>query len=431
MSGDSALSITRNVFKPESGSLPERGVVVGSLIDPARQQQIDRVVVIIFPGPGSYTGEDVVEFHCHGGTMTPRLVLRTLVESGCRPARRGEFTLRAFLNGRLDLLQAESVLDVIEARSELAQKEAVNRLEGSLSNVFSAVRQGILELSARVEYFLDFPEEDDRIEGLENESDRVTALVAKLEHLIETAMDREVLNEGVLTVIAGAPNVGKSSVFNLLLEVERAIVTPFPGTTRDAVEAAFSLEGLPLLLVDTAGLRDTEDPIEKKGIEFSDRYIDGADIIICVVEANRNLKKEERKFLEAHRNGCVVVMNKIDLGTCLKAKDLERYGPVVAMSCLERTGLAALKEQLVLAASRVLGTDEPAESPLVVRARHREGIRRAKEALERFGGALTELPPEILAIELREARQALEELTGEVTTEDMLGWIFEQFCVGK
>jgi tRNA modification GTPase len=436
ISGENALGIARDVFEPDRGNLPEnwaskRGVHIGSLRDSKRDRRIDRVVMLIMPGPGSYTGEDVVEFHCHGGSVTPRLVLRTLTDSGCRHARRGEFTLRAFLNDRLDLVQAESVLDIIESRSELAQREAVLRLEGSLSRILDSMRNGILELTARLEYFIDFPEEDDHINGLEGEYERAFRLKTEIEHLLDTAMDAESLEEGVLAVIAGAPNVGKSSLFNLLLETERAIVTPYPGTTRDAVEAVVEINEVPFRLIDTAGLRNTGDPIEKKGIEFSRKYMDGADMILFVIEANRNLNEDEEKFIEEYGNRCVCVVNKSDLGEKIVGAALSKCKAVVTISCQERTGVADLKKEIGLAAALAIKLNYDDEAPVAIRERHRGGLNRAKNALERFTGGLGRIPPEILAIELREAREALEEMTGKVTQEEILGKIFEDFCVGK
>lgn len=437
MSGEHAFAVAATLFKPDTGALPEkpaRGVKVGTLNDPGRNRHIDRAVLLTFPGPGSFTGEDVVEFHCHGGDITPQLVLRALLEAGCRHAEKGEFTLRAYLNGRIDLLQAESVLDIIEAGSELAQREAVFRLEGSLSRKIDEVREGIIALCAKVEYFIDFPEEDEPLESLEGELDRATSLIGKVEHLLETALDREVVNRGVLTVIAGAPNVGKSSLFNLLLETERAIVTPQAGTTRDAVEASLDLGDVPILLVDTAGLHRATETIEVKGIEFTKRYLERAEVIILVLEANRNPTEDELAFLEDYRNRCVVVVNKSDLGFAFDTSSLEEYGtagPSVVLSCMKRTGVDSLLRAVTRAAGLAIGVGSQKGASIAIRARHRAGLARARDAVLRFRDGLSDLPPEVLAIELREACSALEELTGKITTDDILDRIFDEFCVGK
>lgn len=436
MSGDSALTIAREVFVPGSGTEPgmpglRRGLQVGSIRDEKRNRNVDRSIMAVHPGPGSYTGEDVVEFHCHGGDITPRLVLRTLIEAGCRQALRGEFTLRAFLNGKLDLIQAESILDVIESKSEFAQREAILRLEGSLSAIVKELKDTITDLTARVEYFIDFPEEDDLIEYLDGEKETAGLLTEKLDHLLSSAMEANMLEDGVLVVIAGAPNVGKSSLFNLLLETERAIVTPYPGTTRDAVEAVAEIRGLPVRLVDTAGLRRTEDPVEKMGLEFSRRYLGAADVILFLVEANRNLNTEEIKFLEEYDNACVGVVNKADLGVAIDTKALERVRDLVTISCVERSGIRELKDILCRSTEEALRAEGDADSTILIHARHREGLTRAREAIVRFRGGLNKLPPEILACELREAREAMEELTGRITPEDVLERIFAKFCVGK
>jgi tRNA modification GTPase len=437
MSGEHAFDVAATLFRPDTGALPEkpaRGVMVGILYDPGRNRRIDRAVLLTFPGPGSYTGEDVVEFHCHGGDITPQLVLRALLEAGCRQAEKGEFTLRAYLNDRIDLLQAESVLDVIEAGSEFAQREAVLRLEGSLSRIIDEVREGVLALCAKVEYFIDFPEEDEPLEGLEGERERATSLIGKVNHLLETALDREIVNRGALTVIAGAPNVGKSSLFNLLLETERAIVTPQAGTTRDAVEASLDLGDVPILLVDTAGLHHATETIEVKGIEFTKRYLERADVIIFVLEANRNPTEDELDFLGDYRNRCVVVVNKSDLGVTFNTSSLEgnvTEGPAVIMSCLRRTGINNLLSAVARTAGLAFGVGRQEGPSITIRARHRAGLTRARDGFLRFRDGLSELPPEVLAIELREACSALEELTGKITTDDILDRIFDEFCVGK
>lgn len=432
MSGERSLEIARRLFVTPSEEQPatlRKGLSVGCLRDPQRGRLLDTVILLVFEAPSSYTGEDMVEFQCHGGRVTPGLIMRSLIEAGAREARRGEFTLRAFLNGKLDLIQAEAVADLVESTSELAQRGAVLALEGTLSRMIDSLRDEMLELSARFEYMVDFPEEDDHLEGPSREEGRLDALLGRIDHLLATGMDCEILRGGVLAVIAGAPNVGKSSLFNLLLEKERAIVTPQPGTTRDAIEAEVEIGGLPFLLVDTAGIGETVDPIEKKGIEFSRRYIEGAHIILFVLEANRNLIDDEVAFIEKYGNKCIAIVNKSDLGVRLDCASLSGCCSVVTVSCLERSGIALLKKALAGQASRLLNFTEG--SPIVVRARHREALGRARGALERLRKNLGSVPPEFLALELREAREALEELTGVIAGEEILERIFSRFCVGK
>lgn len=392
---------------------------------------IDRVVMTVFPAPGSYTGEDLVEIHCHAGNVTPRLILRTLIENGCRPAEPGEFTLRACLSGKLDLIQAEAVLDVIESTTEAAQQGAVHGMEGSLSREIGGLREEVTELSARVEYFIDFPEEDDVLAGPAADGDRARDIVRRIDHLLRTAADGRKLAEGVLTVIAGVPNVGKSTLFNLLLEEERAIVTPLPGTTRDAIEASIEAGGLPLRLVDTAGIRSPGDPIEEKGVTFSRRYLEKADLILFVTEANRTMTREERLFVEEFGVKTVVVRNKLDLGNAGEADRLPPARRLLEMSCRTRKGLEELRSELAGSAGRLLRLEEEDGGTIVLRARHREGLGEAKKALETFVDSCGELPPEILAIELARSRAALEGLIGAITEEDLLDRIFANFCVGK
>jgi tRNA modification GTPase len=432
MSGDEAFPIAQRLFiasSRENTSPLRKGLRVGTLRDPVRERTLDTVVMLAFEAPASYTGEDMIEFHCHGGSVTPGLVMRSLLEAGCREAGRGEFTLRAYLNGKLDLLQAESVADLVESTSEMSQRGAVLSLEGSLSREIDVLREDIVELSARLEYMIDFPEEDERLAGPAAEAGRTDALLEKIEHLLLTAMDAKVLNDGVLTVIAGAPNVGKSSLFNILLERERAIVTPIPGTTRDAIEARVEMGGLTFQLVDTAGIGQPGDEIERRGMDFSRCYLEGAGLVLLILEANRNVSLEELGFIGQYGNKCVAVVNKSDLGMRLDTAALSACGSRVVISCRERTGLGELKERLVEAASRALRVGD--RSPVIMNARHREALAKARSALERFRGGLPTLAPEFLAVELREARDALEEITGRVTNEEILARIFARFCIGK
>lgn len=298
LSGSRAVPIAFRLC-PDLPEAPEpRKVFLARATDPDSGEVLDRVLVTVFRAPGSYTGEDMAELSCHGGWLSPSLILEACVRNGARQAERGEFTRRAFLNGKLDLIQAEAVLDVIEGRSRAFHGAAMQQLERGLSARIGALRAGFVDLEAVLVHHLDFPEEDDPPVPMAEILERAGLLVDSMERLLRTAPEGELLREGALTVLAGRPNTGKSSLFNALLGVERAIVTETPGTTRDALEAVASLGGFPFRLVDTAGLREGGERVEQLGIEVARRYLERADVVLFCVEEGRALGVDERGFLD-------------------------------------------------------------------------------------------------------------------------------------
>jgi tRNA modification GTPase len=400
-----------------------------ALRHPETGELLDRGLVTLFPAPGSYTGEDTVEIATHGGVLTPQLVLDALLAAGCRPAEPGEFTRRAYLNGRLDLLQAEAVLDLIDGRSRALHRAALHQMERGLSRRVEELREAIIGAEALIVYSIDFPEEDEPPIPPARIRAAVEDVHARIGRLLATAPEGELLREGALTVLAGRPNSGKSSLFNALLGTERAIVTEIPGTTRDALEATLSVDGYPFRLADTAGLRETEDRVEGIGIEVARRYLAAADLVLFCVEAGRAIEPDEAAFLaELDPARVIVVRTKAD-----EVRNGERGAGNggVLVSAAEGTGVEELRRLLLRRAfGGILG--EPGEAPLVTRERHTRALRAARDEVQGFLDAQANgIPMEYAATHLHAAAGALEDLVGAVTVDDVLGRVFGEFCVGK
>ena len=416
--------------------LEARRASLRSLVSPADGESVDRVLATFYPGPGSYTGEDLLEIGCHGGALLPLLVLDAVLAAGARPARPGEFTRRAYLGGRIDLVQAEATADLIEAAAPALGRAALHQLEGGLSRRIAALRERLVEAQALVAYEIDFPDEDDgpvdpvRVEGA------VSGLREELDALLRLAPEGEMLREGALTVIAGRPNAGKSSLFNVLLGFERAIVTEHPGTTRDAIEAVVSVEGYPFRLVDTAGLRENADPVEGMGIEVARSYLARAAVVLFCVEADRELGPEERAFLDTRSDGVrwILVRTKTDDGDP-ETPPSSRGGRgetirSVRVSSRSGEGIPQLRTLLLDAAFSGLRAAE--EAPLVTRRRHVRALREAREEIDAFAEArVAGIPPEVAVTHLQDATLRLEELLGVIGTEEVLDAVFGSFCIGK
>jgi tRNA modification GTPase len=383
---------------------------------------LDEVLLTYFAGPASFTGEDVVEIACHGGGLLTRRVLELLLRSGARAAEPGEFTQRAFLNGKLDLTQAEAVMDLIGAQSDLALRAAGEQLEGRLGQAIGEVREKLLEVLAHVEAYIDFPEEDiDPETGAVLEA-RMAAVRQRLEALLATASQGRVLREGARTVIFGAPNVGKSSLLNRLLGFERAIVSASAGTTRDTLEEVVMVRGWPVRLVDTAGVREAGDPVEEAGIARTYRQLERADVVLQVVDGS--VSREGVELLEDSR--VILILNKTDLGEDPSWTGVE----AVRLSCAAGHGFGELEDAME---RRLSGGQALGDGGLVaINARHQDCLRRALAQMDAALGAFREgLSPEFVAEELRGSLQAVGEVVGRADTEELLGKIFATFCIGK
>jgi tRNA modification GTPase len=392
---------------------------------------VDEVMAVLMRRPRSYTKEDVVEIHCHGGALVQRRILQVFLDGGARLARPGEFTLRAFLNGRIDLASAEAVIDVIRSRSEAACNIALGQLEGSLSRRVYKFRDVLIDLLAEVEAGIDFPEEDIDISQREDLLARGRALAAQMDALLATFESGRVLKEGLSILFFGKPNVGKSSLMNSLLGEARAIVTDIPGTTRDVIEENMVLNGIPLRLVDSAGVRETSDPIESEGVRRARRKVAAADLVLLVVDGSRPLDEDDRLALDFCREGrLLLVVNKSDLGIRPLPSHFSELTSV-EVSTVSGDGMGRLQESIC---SQFLegGGGESRESAVLSDSRHWNAVSRARAALGRFlDGVADGQAPEFTALEIRDAFEALGEITGETTPGEILERIFSRFCIGK
>ena len=405
---------------------PPRHATLREFLDEGKEP-IDRGIALYFPAPHSYTGEDVLELHGHGGSAVLQLLLRRCVALGARLAEPGEFTKRAFLNDKLDLTQAESVADLIEASTEVAARSAMRSLQGALSTEVNALTKSLIELRTLVEAVLDFPEED--IEYLEqaNAIWKLRAIEAQLEKVIGAARQGNILREGITVVLAGRPNVGKSSLLNRLAGEDVAIVTSVPGTTRDAIRQVIELEGVPLHVVDTAGLRETEDEVEKIGIARTWAAIDKADAIVLIIDSAQNEPHKDREILERlpSRLPRICVFNKIDLLSG-QPKIEARDGEVrVYLSAKTGSGVDLLRTQLL----SIVGWQPTGEGVYMARERHLNALHEAAEHLAEAMENRRQI--EFFAEELKLAQNALSSITGDFSSDDLLGEIFSRFCIGK
>jgi tRNA modification GTPase len=398
--------------------------------DPSTDSLVDRAVVTRYDGPNSFTGEDLVEISGHGGVLSPAAVCALLIREGARPAEPGEFTRRALLNGKVDLLQAEAIASTIDARTEAARRGSLHQIDGGVSRQIGTLRDALLELEALVAYDIDFPEEDDGPIRPERVDNAVNELRRRIDALLASVRLGEIVREGAVVVLAGLPNTGKSSLFNALLGIERAIVHETPGTTRDAIDAVIEAGRWPLRLVDTAGLRSADDVIEQTGVEISRRYIAGAHLVLVCGSTVAELDAAMRA-VESHTTAPRLgVMTKSDQwGSPVDPGDVFEWQVV---SSRDRTGLSELVVAIEQALDREYGALDP-DLPLLTRSRHQAALQDASRELDAFTEQLRirAVPVSIATVHLRTAVHALETLVGAVDVEDVLSRVFSSFCVGK
>ena len=435
ISGEDAVTITEKIFRMKNGKklseMPTHTIHYGHICD--GEEVIDEVMVLLMRGPKSYTREDTVEIDCHGGVYVTRRVLETVIRYGARPAEPGEFTKRAFLNGRIDLSQAESVIDVIHAKNEFALKSSMKQLSGSVSNAIKEIRGTVLHEIAFIESALDDPEHisldgyPEQLQGI------VEEVSGKIEKLLSTSDNGKILKEGISTVIVGKPNAGKSSLLNTLLGEERAIVTDIAGTTRDVLEEQINLNGIILNIIDTAGIRDTEDVVEKIGVDKAKKYVKDADLIIYVVDSSTALDENDFEIMELLRDKtAVVLMNKSDLQPVTTAEEVKSHldKTVISISAKEQVGIDTLEETIkeLFFHGEVTFNDEVS----ITNIRHKTAVEEALYSLHLVVQSIRDgMPEDFYSIDLMNAYEELGSIVGEAVEDDLVNEIFSKFCMGK
>lgn len=438
ISGKDALGVASEIVRIKSlKSLCDtrsHTVYYGGAYDLPLDEKIDEVLIIFMQSPRSYTAEDVVEIHCHGGIIPIRRIYELTIRAGARPAEPGEFTKRAFLNGRIDLAQAEAVIDLIRAKTDAGSRAALNQLEGKLSSQIKSVRGDLLEMIAFAEAAIDFPEEEIEEMTAVQIAKRVKANMVVLKDLINTASSGKVLREGLHTVIIGKPNVGKSSLLNALLRENRAIVTDIPGTTRDIIEEYINVRGIPLKIVDTAGVRETEDIIEKIGVEKARELFKKADLVLMMLDMSRTLSSDDRKLLkELADKPCIILLNKADLPVLLDEQEIRDIMPeklLLRISVTKNEGINLLEEQIVgmVFQGEVISN----EGAIVTNVRHQHAIQLAYDSLQDALQTIEAVMPlDCIVVDLRASWEALGQIAGDTLGEDIIDQIFATFCIGK
>jgi tRNA modification GTPase len=436
LSGKDAIKIADRIFispkKKKLKQMPGHTILYGHVVNPLNKEVIDEVLVSLMKAPNTYTKEDIVEINCHGGTVPLRGVLELVLNSGARLAGPGEFTQRAFLNGRIDLAQAEAVLDFINALTDQGRKTAMTQLRGGLSKKLGTMREQLIELTAFVEAHIDFPEEDIESLSLKNMEKKALRIQKSLKRLIDSSRYGVILREGLKTAIIGRPNVGKSSLLNALLEHDRAIVTEMPGTTRDVIEEYLNIKGVPVKIMDTAGIRNVENIAEKEGVKRSLHAMEDADLVLLILDGSSALQKTDIELIgKSNPTNTIFVINKIDLPQKINSKFKIQNSkfPIVSISAKKGPGIDDLKSKIV---DTVLHGHIESNADVVTNIRHVHALEKALASINAFLTAVTnKTSPEFLSVELRDALDAIGEIIGITTPDDILNKIFSNFCIGK
>lgn len=436
ISGEEAIGSANRLFKGKDlTSVESHTIHYGHIVEPESGQLIEEVMVSVLKGPKTFTREDIVEINCHGGLVSVKKVLQLVLDEGVRLAEPGEFTKRAFLNGRIDLSQAEAVMDLIRAKTDRAMSVAVHQIEGRLSTLVQRLRQTLLETLAHIEVNIDYPEYDD-VEEMTHQLliDKASEVKREIEKLLETAKQGKILREGLSTVIIGRPNVGKSSLLNSLVHENKAIVTDIPGTTRDVIEEYVNVRGVPLRLLDTAGIRETEDIVERIGVERSRQVLKEADLILLVLNYGDDLTPEDEQLFEAVKGmDVIVIVNKVDLEQKIsldKVKILAKEHPVITTSLIEERGIDEL--EVAIASLFFEGELEAGDMTYVSNARHIALLSQANKSIgEAINGIDIGVPIDVVQIDLTRTWEILGEIIGDAVHESLIDQLFSQFCLGK
>ncbi|MYL50687.1 tRNA uridine-5-carboxymethylaminomethyl(34) synthesis GTPase MnmE [Halobacillus litoralis] len=436
LSGPEAVGIAANLFKGKDlNQVDSHTMHYGKIIDPESGEMAEEVMVSVMRAPKTFTREDIVEINCHGGLVSVNRLLEIVLASGARLAEPGEFTKRAFLNGRIDLSQAEAVMDLIRAKTDRAMDVALRQMDGRLSKLIQELRQKLLETLAHVEVNIDYPEYDD-VEEMSHEmmEEKTKEVHEEVTRILETAKQGKILREGLGTAIIGRPNVGKSSLMNALVHENKAIVTEVPGTTRDVIEEYVNVRGVPLRLVDTAGIRETEDIVEKIGVERSRQVLKEADLILFVLNYGDELSEEDQKLFEAIRDmNIIVIVNKMDLEQRLdldQVKELAGDHPVITTSLIREEGIDQLEQ--AIGDTFFEGDLDAGDMTYVSNVRHVQLLKQAKQALEDAqNGMEMGVPLDVVQIDVTRTWEILGEIVGDTVHESLIDQLFSQFCLGK
>ncbi|TDT69826.1 tRNA modification GTPase trmE [Hypnocyclicus thermotrophus] len=435
ISGDLALDILEKIFIPASEKnvkeLKTFTINYGKLIN-EKKEIIDEVLVSVMKAPKTYTKEDIVEINCHGGYLVTEKVLELVLRNGARHAEQGEFTKRAFINGRIDLTQAEAVMDLIHSKTDKSISLSLEQLRGDLRIKIYELKKMLLDVTAHVNVVLDYPEEgiDDPLP--DNLYDNLKEVYSQCDDLINSYDTGKMIKEGIKTAIVGKPNVGKSSLLNALLREERAIVTHVAGTTRDVIEEIINVKGIPLIIVDTAGIRKTEDIVENIGVEKSKELIEKADLVLFVVDSSTEITKEDIEIYEKVKNKKVLgILNKTDLDKKIDISEFKEINSFIEISAKEKIGIKDIEDSIY---NLVISGDieNNSQKLVITNVRHKSALEKTKDSIKNIFETIDMgMPMDLIAIDLRVALDSLSEITGEISTEDLLDHVFSNFCVGK
>ena len=436
ISGEKSLQVAQSIFKSKSGKMIKdynaRTLIYGTVVD--NEKVIDEVLVAYMKGPNSYTAEDVIEINCHGGFISVKKILELILSKGVRLAEAGEFTKRAFLNGRIDLSQAEAIIDVIKSKTDMAHEVAQSQLEGSLAKKIKDLRMNVTEVLAHLEVSIDFAEEDVEEITYQTLEEKALELRNEIKKLYDTAESGKILRDGLKTVIVGKPNVGKSSLLNSILGENRAIVTDIAGTTRDVIEEFVNIKGIPLKIVDTAGIRETEDVVEKIGVEKSRESFSTADLVIMVLDASRKLSEEDMEILESLKNKkTIVLLNKMDLEPQIELEKIEEFvnsEDIIKISALKHQGIEELQDKIE--AMVYHGSVKNSSNLMITNSRHKDALFKSYESINDAISAIEQrMPYDFIEVDLKNIWDYLGYINGDTVQEDLLDTIFANFCIGK
>lgn len=436
LSGEKSLSIVNSIFKGKNSrellDIKPYAMRYGFIIEKETGDVLDEVLVSFMKGPRSFTAEDTVEINCHGGVIATKKILEEVIKGGSRLAEPGEFTKRAFLNGRIDLSQAEAIIDIIRAKTELSMKSAVQQSEGRVSKEINSIRGRLLEVIAHIEATVDYPEDDLEEMTADKVSIKLNNILKTINNILSTADEGKIIREGLDTVIVGKPNVGKSSLLNSLVMENRAIVTDIPGTTRDVIEEYISIDGVPIKIVDTAGIRETEDIVEKIGVEKSKEKINEADLVILMLDLSRELDDEDKEIIEYIKDKkYIILLNKSDLGGKINRDDIKNLNShfIIETSAKTGKGIDKLKECI---RELFFKGEVKSRDLLITNTRHKQALIKAREnCIQALDVLENTFAIDLASIDIRNAWTNLGEITGDTLGEDIIDKIFSEFCLGK